>query len=165
MSYSSLNILRLPNLIISPDTYTANHLGKVISFANYNSNSAAYSTYAGEKANCISIEAITNSTITTTKTILVRTKLTTLLTAASSQYVDWAIYNAANNQALGIHGKNGFFYNTNNKLSTLYFGNYEAMAIIPANTSFYIKCFNASSTTGASLDASGSNVIFFQLEL
>lgn len=164
MTYSGFNVLRMPNLMIAPDTYTANHSNKVITFANYNSNNADYSSFASEKCDCISIETSTNSIISTTKTVLVRAKLTTLLTGASTNYVNWAIYNNSNNQTMGIYGRNGFFYNTNNKLSTLNFGNYEAIAIVPANTSFYIKCFSASSTSGASLSAQGSNIVFFQLE-
>jgi len=165
MSYSGLNMLRMPNLMIAPDAYTANHSGKTITFANYNSNINSNSTYSGEKCNCITIDSLTNSIITTTKTILVRVKLTTLLTATGTNYVNWAIYDSTSNQTIGIYGRNGWLYNTNNKLSTLNFGNYEAIAIIPANTSFYVKCFSASSSTGASLNTIGSNLTIFQLEL
>lgn len=165
MSYSGLNILRMPNLMIAPDTYTANHSGKTITFVNYNTSPNSYSTYASEKCNCITIDSSTNSIITTTKTILVRAKLTTLLTASGTNFVNWAIYDSQTNLTIGIYGRNGWLYNTNNKLSTLNFGNYEAIAIIPANTSFYIKCFSASSATGASLNSIGSNIAIFQLEL
>ena len=164
MSYSGFNILRMPNIMIAPDTYTGAHLNKIITFLNYNTDSASNSTFSGEKCNCISIDSSTNTIFTTTKKILVRAKLTTLLTAASTNYVDWAIYNSADNSTIGMHGRNGFFYNTNNKLSTLNFGNYEAIAIIPANTSFYIKCIAASSSTGAALNNMGSNITIFQLE-
>jgi hypothetical protein len=164
MSYSGYNILRMPNIMIAPDTYTGTHLNKIISFVNYNTDPISNSTFSGEKCNCISIDSITNTILTTTKKILVRVKLTTLLTAAGTNYVDWAIYNSVDNSTLGMNGRNGFFYNTSNKLSTLNFGNYEAIAIIPANTSFYIKCFSASGTAGAALNSIGSNIAIFQLE-
>jgi hypothetical protein len=157
-------MLRMPNIMIAPDVYTGTHLNKIITFVNYNTDVNSNSVFSGEKCTCISIDSSTNTIFTTTKKILIKVKLTTLLTAAGSNYVDWAIYDASNDSPLGIYGRNGFFYNTNNKLSTLVFGNYEAIAIIPANASFYIKCFATSSATGATLSDVGSNVAIFQLE-
>lgn len=154
----------MPNLMIAPDTFTGTYIGKIISFVNYYTDSISNSTFSGEKCNCVSIDSITNTIFTTNKRILVKVKLSTPLTTVGTNYVDWAIYDSSNDSALGIFGRNGFQYRGSNKLTTLSFGNYEAIAIIPANTSFYIKCFAASGSSGASLNALGSNVAIFQLE-
>ena len=165
MTYSAINVARMPNIQISIDAQTASPLtGAIGKFDGYINNPSLNSTFTGELNNQFTV---TSNTITVLKKTLVLCNLRAEIpqNVTGDHMTGFGIYNQTTNVLLSNTAENKQYHQTTTGVRSQYFTTKNscqtAYAIVDANTTIQFKVIGTSSESN--IDAS-SHIILFQLE-
>jgi len=166
MTYSAINVARMPNIQISIDAQTISPLTGVTStFSGYIANASLNSTFTGELNTQFTV---TSNSITVTKKTLVlcniRAEIPNAITG--DHLTSFGIYNKTTNTILSQIAENKQFAvaaasTLRSQYYTTKYSCQTAYAIVDAGTELEFKTITGAAT--ANIDAS-SHIILFQIE-